>query len=197
MSRAPWYTRLGRWSDRRLLQRTPEYQLFLTEEARLRAIKELDEELEKNPAFWRGVVVIIVTATILANLSFCVVPMVSPWRAPGGGSGAAIVAWVIALGAVAAVVWTWRRGVIRRLRDKLIESGVPVCRACGYPMRGLDAPRCPECGWHADDAVRAILDEGPGAEERRGTVPFGDSPRAVPVAADAERKSGISIPGRG
>jgi hypothetical protein len=160
-----WHTRLGRWGDHRLLRRTPEYQQFPTEEARNRAIKELDEELEQSPTFWRSVVVIVVAATILANLSFCVVPIVSPLRVRGIGSGSVVVAWLIAAAAVVAVVWTWRRGVVRRLRAKLIESGVPVCRACGYPMRGLaagDAPsvRCPECGWEADEAVRGLIRQG-------------------------------------
>ncbi len=164
--RPAWYTRLARWSDHRLLRSTPEYQQFATEDARIRAIKELDEELEKSPSFWRSVVVIVVAATILANLSFCVVPMVSPLRVRGIGSGSVVVAWLIALAAVVAVVWTWRRGVVRRLRAKLIESGVPVCRACGYPMRGLAAGaatsvRCPECGWEADDAVVGLIREGP------------------------------------
>jgi rubrerythrin len=63
---------------------------------------------------------------------------------------------MIVILAAAIIIWAWRRGVAKRLRGKLIEMGVPVCRKCGHLLRGLSEARCPECGWEVDEAVRAI-----------------------------------------
>ena len=42
--------------------------------------------------------------------------------------------------------WLSRRHIRTYVRQKLIEAGVPVCRQCGYDLRGQVEPRCPECG---------------------------------------------------
>ena len=34
----------------------------------------------------------------------------------------------------------------RRASDGGIEVDEPRCANCGYPMKGLEIPRCPECG---------------------------------------------------
>jgi hypothetical protein len=39
-----------------------------------------------------------------------------------------------------------RRRIERSLRQQLVERGHPACIACGYELRGLTEPRCPECG---------------------------------------------------
>jgi hypothetical protein len=39
-----------------------------------------------------------------------------------------------------------RRWMRRFLRDYLNEHGIPICRTCGYDLRGLVSPTCPECG---------------------------------------------------
>jgi hypothetical protein len=39
------------------------------------------------------------------------------------------------------------RGVMRRaIADGFRGKRMPFCFECGYDLRGLDAPRCPECG---------------------------------------------------
>ncbi len=40
----------------------------------------------------------------------------------------------------------WHRPYIRFVRRWLCGQGVPVCLKCGYDLRGLTDPRCPECG---------------------------------------------------
>jgi hypothetical protein len=47
-----------------------------------------------------------------------------------------------------------KRNRIRRyVRRKLAEIGVPVCRNCGYDLRGQVEPRCPECGTPFDSKL--------------------------------------------
>jgi len=42
--------------------------------------------------------------------------------------------------------WCRRRALRRVVRCELQRDGVPICIECGYDLRGLDTPRCPECG---------------------------------------------------
>ena len=156
-STVSWWRRFANRIDRWSLRSVPEHQLFETEAARIKAIAELDSELSGDRSFGRVMTAIIVAGVLLANGSFCIVPMVLPWKV---GSWSWVIVLVIVLSTTGAVIWLWRRSVAKRLRGKLIESGVPVCRACGYPLRGLSASsttKCPECGWAADEAVRGLM----------------------------------------
>jgi hypothetical protein len=38
--------------------------------------------------------------------------------------------------------------IVARRRDNSRSHGETLCRKCGYILRGLTAPRCPECGGH-------------------------------------------------
>ena len=53
---------------------------------------------------------------------------------------------------------TWR---LRRM-ESWLDQGVAVCLECGYPLRGLDSPACPECGaawsqWYPSKDGRPVL----------------------------------------
>lgn len=63
------------------------------------------------------------------------------------------------VGGVIATNWWLRRGVPDSLRRSLLDCGVPICRPCGYPLRGvpLSSARCPECGRPFDERVRALI----------------------------------------
>ena len=37
-------------------------------------------------------------------------------------------------------------GVYSRMLQRALEYGQPRCSRCGYSLRGLQSPRCPECG---------------------------------------------------
>ncbi len=43
-------------------------------------------------------------------------------------------------------MWLSRTRIRRKLRQELISIGVLICGPCGYDLRGLTEPRCPECG---------------------------------------------------
>jgi hypothetical protein len=68
--------------------------------------------------------------------------------------------WVLlGLAAILAAVHLLRR--YRRSRRRASEGGTevdePRCANCGYPMKGLEIPRCPECG--ALQGFKKPLDE--------------------------------------
>ncbi len=56
-----------------------------------------------------------------------------------------------------------RHSVQAALREELARRGIPVCLNCGYNMRGLLEPRCPECGQRCD----ARLLQGMGIDSKK------------------------------
>jgi len=46
----------------------------------------------------------------------------------------------------ALLVWHSRSWMRKFLREYLNDHGTPICRRCGYDLRGQAADRCPECG---------------------------------------------------
>ncbi len=61
---------------------------------------------------------------------------------------------VLLLGILAVgVAWLLRHRAVAMLRAHLIGLGVPLCRHCGYDLRGQTEPRCPECGRPFDPAL--------------------------------------------
>ncbi len=54
-----------------------------------------------------------------------------------GGSAAAV--------AMMAMNRVWHRPMQTYVRRQLLDRGVAVCLNCGYDLRGLTEPRCPEC----------------------------------------------------
>lgn len=46
--------------------------------------------------------------------------------------------------------WAIKSRVQRSVRTWLVQQGYPLCVRCGYDLRGLTDPRCPECGSRFD-----------------------------------------------
>ncbi len=155
--------RIGRWGDRILLRSVPEYHLFDSETQRIRAIKELDGDLENSRGFWRAMLAIWIALVVLANLSTCLIPMFLPRSFPGRVPLAIGLQVLLAVGLTLVI---WRHGIKKRLREKLIAEGVPVCRRCGYCLRGLPAASdaCPECGDAPAADVRRLIDPATGCD---------------------------------
>lgn len=71
------------------------------------------------------------------------------------------------------------------------------CRSCGYLLRDLPEPRCPECGrrFDADDAATVWLPTRPNAVLRWFIQPPGRVGRAIPLIAVLLTAWGTRLPG--
>jgi len=54
---------------------------------------------------------------------------------------------------IVATYWLFRMRIQKSLRESLLALGMPVRLHCGYCLRGLAEPRCPECGKPFDSAL--------------------------------------------
>lgn len=147
----------NRWSERMILGGVPEQDLFPDERTRREAVDRVDEAMEKGSEFWvKMTLALVVWVAICLACNWAIENFIvqSAWVTVVGAP-------LALLGSVAVVLWTWRHVASRRLRRALIESGVPVCLRCGYPLRGLrsdHAPQCPECGWRVSRRVRSVME---------------------------------------
>ena len=57
------------------------------------------------------------------------------------------------IGLYSSGVWLTRARIRRYLRQALIDDGFAICGLCGYDLRGLTEPRCPECGAPFDEQL--------------------------------------------
>lgn len=60
---------------------------------------------------------------------------------------------IAAIACTFAALWLLRRQYQKRLREYLLNKGIPVCLHCGYNLSGLTEPRCPECGRTFEPAI--------------------------------------------
>jgi len=122
----------------------PELQLFYTLAARNQAMDRAQKTLSRTLGY--GLVMLAWFVCIEA-----VMLTVQAFTAP---LWAACVGFTVAISApVSTGFWLFRRRIQRSLRRQLIDRGVPVCLKCGYQLRGLMDPRCPECGEAFDERL--------------------------------------------
>ena len=65
-------------------------------------------------------------------------------------------------------MWLSRTRIRRKLRQELIDAGFALCGPCGYDLRGLTEPRCPECGAPFDEqllTVRTLQNKDSGQQD--------------------------------
>ncbi len=132
---------------------------FPTEESRRKAL----EEMEAGIKGWELVLGIVVTA-LAAIACFFLATYAVRWLAPSTVPRflSDLAPWMVtAVGVFVTLRLLHRWGAAPDLRDRLIDAGVPICRGCGYLLRGLgaEAASCPECGRKIDDRVRSLIDE--------------------------------------
>jgi predicted Zn-ribbon and HTH transcriptional regulator len=142
-----------RWS----LAGLPELEQFDSAEQRQSALERIARKAG-SPGFgdWWIAVAILVAAVLAVNVAMrFVLHRVS---APGVVEDLLRIGAMIVCGAVV-LRWLHRWGAAGELRDELLSAGIPVCRACGYSLRGHppEAKRCPECGRPLDARVRSAL----------------------------------------
>jgi hypothetical protein len=75
------------------------------------------------------------------------------------GMAIVLVYW-ICVGAVVGLLWPSIGRVLGLTRPSVPESQLPTCQTCGYSLKGLPEPRCPECGTPFGQES-AIGDESP------------------------------------
>ncbi len=150
----------------------PEWKMFPSEAERRRAIA--DAAYGRMPGIVGGVSrpgplalgCVILLVVVFVGLS-PLTPRILPfhWHA--------VLSLVVYFTAGGVFVWfVHRPAVARFLRGRLADLGVPICRGCGYDLRGQVAPavegetpstldersdgRCPECGagWRAKSQAK-------------------------------------------
>jgi hypothetical protein len=137
-----------------------ELDLFPTPAARKKALDEIGRDF----TWWEFVFGVLVTAGAAIGANW-LLKMLFRMLFPGvpglPGEGLEFLRLVMVMGAVLIVLRLLHRwGVRPALRQRLIESGVPVCLGCGYLLRGLppdSTVHCPECGRAIDERVKAIM----------------------------------------
>lgn len=139
------------------LRGLPELELFDNDNDRTRAVNELQKEAgnPRSGSFWLAIAILI-AGVIAVRFAFqALVPLsVLP------GILREMLQTIVLVGSGIAILYRLHRyGAQADLRSKLLEFGVPVCRRCGYLLRGLsrEAPVCPECGSALEARAREIL----------------------------------------
>ena len=140
-----------------VLRGVPELELFPTDEERQAAIDDLAVELPRVQqqqgirAMFSAIAVGVGTIPLYffmrAELSRYV-PLTL----------AKLIGWAVVVAILAVIaIRGFRSAAPQLLRKRLLSRGVPVCRKCGYLLRGCPGPNCPECGQSFDEQVRALL----------------------------------------
>ena len=139
----------------------PELEQFESDEQRNRALREIEVDTG-NPFTWDwaiGVgILIAVTITVTLTLRAFM------HRIPIVGDFPRQVQEILRFAIILSVFFVTLRllhrwGAPQQLREKLIAAGVPVCRGCGYALKGLptDSSKCPECGRDFDQDVIKLI----------------------------------------
>ena len=101
---------------------------------------------------WRGMVVVLlgmtlhVTLKLFVGMWFVVTPICTAWQLLGGSFAVGLhtgksVAFTLPTAAFCLAVFA-----LFVYRPPKKGAGESYCRRCGYILRGLSKPRCPECG---------------------------------------------------
>lgn len=153
----------------------PELRLFPDSSIRHRALREYGDSM-RDTRDWRYWVVLAVMTALAASAGFVIGHIVA--RAFGTFVTGSARYW-LRLATMLIVFWAMLRaaqrlGATARLRQRLLDLGVPVCAKCGYALFGHhpDAQQCPECGRPIDDRTRALLEDMPSilAQQREDDV---------------------------
>ena len=127
----------------------PELRLLDSDEAGRAAIAEVERRVSRKTRLVLGVDLVVYI--LLASCA----------RATLHSSTSSFWVELSAAGVIAAITSlpTWlvlRKRRPSELRHYLRERGIPVCLHCGYSLRGLTEPRCPECGREFEPYLLAL-----------------------------------------
>ena len=145
----------------RTLADLPELEHFESDEQRDRALRQIEVETG-NPFSWDwviGAAILIGTVLVAVYALRWLIPRI-PVVNDFPRNVQQILRLALTLGVFFVVLrWLHRWGAAEQVREKLIASGVAVCRGCGYALKGLpvDSTNCPECGRGIDEDVRRLI----------------------------------------
>ncbi len=128
----------------------PELSLVEDREERHRIFKTAERRLFSSWFAWVVALPVTLVVVLLLNELQQILQrtrFIAPWMAMLA-FGAALLAYIAFVSTFVLV-----KPMRRSIREQLLEKGIPVCRRCGYPLRGLPEPRCPECGQNFDPAL--------------------------------------------
>ncbi len=128
----------------------PELSLVEDRDERHRIFKTAERKLFTN---WRAWVVALPVTTVVilllheGRLILQSTKYIAPWMA--------LIVFLFAVLAYISFVSTFVfvKPMRRSIRKQLLDRGIPVCCNCGYYLRGLPEPRCPECGASFDEKL--------------------------------------------
>ncbi len=140
------------------LRGLPELELFESTSQRNIAIERRRAEFRDSSRWeFQRLLLIMVPGTILAD---AVANYLN--QAIGASRGLKLLLYlVLSTPAMSVAWWLIRRSSAKSLRESLLSLGIPVCRGCGYCLRGLppDSSRCPECARPLDAETKKLLDK--------------------------------------
>ena len=148
-------------SMHRTLAGLPGLEHFESDEQRQRALREIEVETG-NPFSWDWVIGVVILIGVVITVTLTLRTFMH--RIPIVGDFPRQVQEILRLAIILIVFFIavrllHRWGAGEQLREKLIAAGVPVCRVCGYALKGLptDSSKCPECGRDFDQDVIKLL----------------------------------------
>lgn len=103
----------------------------------------------RRPVTWISVLCYAVVGTLVClGLVEPTVAWTSKWAGSATAMRIAVISFLLipVLCPGPLLLLQCRRWMRRFLRDYLNDHGIPICRNCGYDLRGKATPRCPECG---------------------------------------------------
>jgi len=152
--------RAFKYVDGAYLRGHPELELFPTEQQRRRAIRRVVSKFLWRREFWWAVAKTMALAVLLILLIAALAAAIRTWYPFRLGTALPWTLVPLGLTIVMSVFFANRwlgRSMPGLLRCELLDCGVPICVACGYPLFELPGPACPECGTTFDERVRQIL----------------------------------------
>jgi hypothetical protein len=135
----------------------PEAEQFETPEQLDQAVHEISRSggTPRSIDWWIGLVCLLIAVLISRWIAKSLLYQVN-WHP--ALEEALLFAAIFATAGV--TIWLLHRwGSRDALREKLIARGIPVCRGCGYSLRGQTpaSKACPECGRPIDGDVSRML----------------------------------------
>lgn len=127
----------------------PEFERIETEEVRREVASIAQRRVGWKRTFATGIVVNLLVV-LGVNVVLWALGLLQPLvhRSPSVVSTGAIIGiqTVCFFAAQMAAALIWRRRYRIAVRQLLKERGIATCVPCGYDLRHIESPRCPECG---------------------------------------------------